>query len=150
MSSSVIWVSTFPLHCFSLKLSVKSCEVILAFPFSTQPVPLFAEESDDDEEAEKEPEWKKRKIWGASTAAHFVWNSRRSGLVFVYMYHRHPEVSGSIPKHRVTVRNCCEASVMSRHVTLCPPSRNVCIFMGVLLCSGVAHGCAFVFFGVQE
>ncbi|XP_056287990.1 WD repeat-containing protein 70 isoform X2 [Pseudoliparis swirei] len=28
----------------------------------TQPVPLFAEESDDDEEAEKEPEWKKRKI----------------------------------------------------------------------------------------
>ncbi|XP_034403218.1 WD repeat-containing protein 70 [Cyclopterus lumpus] len=28
----------------------------------TQPVPLFAEESEDDEEAEKEPEWKKRKI----------------------------------------------------------------------------------------
>uniref|UniRef100_A0A3Q3WIY2 WD repeat-containing protein 70 n=1 Tax=Mola mola TaxID=94237 RepID=A0A3Q3WIY2_MOLML len=28
----------------------------------TQPEPLFAEESEDDEEAEKEPEWKKRKI----------------------------------------------------------------------------------------
>ncbi|KAM9820131.1 WD repeat-containing protein 70 [Neosynchiropus ocellatus] len=28
----------------------------------TQPVTLFAEESDEDEEAEKEPEWKKRKI----------------------------------------------------------------------------------------
>ncbi|XP_076020312.1 WD repeat-containing protein 70 [Genypterus blacodes] len=28
----------------------------------TQPEPLFAEESDEDEEAEKEPEWKKRKI----------------------------------------------------------------------------------------
>uniref|UniRef100_H3CUI3 WD repeat-containing protein 70 n=1 Tax=Tetraodon nigroviridis TaxID=99883 RepID=H3CUI3_TETNG len=28
----------------------------------TQPKPLFAEESDEDEEAEKEPEWKKRKI----------------------------------------------------------------------------------------
>ncbi|XP_068430214.1 WD repeat-containing protein 70 [Clinocottus analis] len=28
----------------------------------TQPVPVFAEESDDDEEAEKEPQWKKRKI----------------------------------------------------------------------------------------
>ncbi|KAM8829032.1 WD repeat-containing protein 70 isoform 2-T2 [Spinachia spinachia] len=28
----------------------------------TQPVPMFAEESESDEEAEKEPEWKKRKI----------------------------------------------------------------------------------------
>ncbi|TNM91967.1 hypothetical protein fugu_018979 [Takifugu bimaculatus] len=28
----------------------------------TQPEPMFAEESDEDEEAEKEPEWKKRKI----------------------------------------------------------------------------------------
>ncbi|XP_060951209.1 WD repeat-containing protein 70-like [Limanda limanda] len=28
----------------------------------TQPEPLFAEESEEDEEAEKEPEWKKRKI----------------------------------------------------------------------------------------
>ncbi|XP_075944727.1 WD repeat-containing protein 70 [Anarhichas minor] len=28
----------------------------------TQPVPLFAEDSEEDEEAEKEPEWKKRKI----------------------------------------------------------------------------------------
>ncbi|CAK6959485.1 WD repeat-containing protein 70 isoform X1 [Scomber scombrus] len=28
----------------------------------TQPEPVFAEESDEDEEAEKEPEWKKRKI----------------------------------------------------------------------------------------
>ncbi|XP_040012826.1 WD repeat-containing protein 70 isoform X2 [Xiphias gladius] len=28
----------------------------------TQPVPVFAEESEEDEEADKEPEWKKRKI----------------------------------------------------------------------------------------
>lgn len=28
----------------------------------TQPEPMFAEESEEDEEAEKEPEWKKRKI----------------------------------------------------------------------------------------
>lgn len=28
----------------------------------TQPEPLFAEESEEDEEADKEPEWKKRKI----------------------------------------------------------------------------------------
>ncbi|XP_075901001.1 WD repeat-containing protein 70 [Nelusetta ayraudi] len=28
----------------------------------TQPVPMFAEDSEEDEEAEKEPEWKKRKI----------------------------------------------------------------------------------------
>lgn len=32
--------------------------------YRTQPEPVFAEESDEDEEAEKEPEWKKRKIWG--------------------------------------------------------------------------------------
>lgn len=30
--------------------------------FRTQPNTLFAEESDEDEEADKEPEWKKRKI----------------------------------------------------------------------------------------
>lgn len=29
---------------------------------TTQPVPMFAEDSEEDEEAEKEPEWKKRKI----------------------------------------------------------------------------------------
>lgn len=32
--------------------------------FSTQPEAMFAEDSEEDEEAEKEPEWKKRKIWG--------------------------------------------------------------------------------------
>ncbi len=31
-------------------------------PFRTQPEPVFAEESEEDEEADKEPEWKKRKI----------------------------------------------------------------------------------------
>lgn len=29
----------------------------------TQPNPVFAEDSEEDEEADKEPEWKKRKIW---------------------------------------------------------------------------------------
>lgn len=33
-----------------------------SFLCRTQPEPMFAEESDEDEEADKEPEWKKRKI----------------------------------------------------------------------------------------
>lgn len=52
--------------------SWRSKAVKWSLPFRTQPEPLFAEESEEDEEAEKEPEWKKRKIWGASTAAHPV------------------------------------------------------------------------------
>lgn len=43
---------------------------------------MFAEESESDEEAEKEPEWKKRKIWSAAKAAHVTSN----GLVFVCLY----------------------------------------------------------------
>lgn len=39
-------------------------EVFDVSPSRTQPETLFAEESDEDEEADKEPEWKKRKIWG--------------------------------------------------------------------------------------
>lgn len=46
---------------------------------------MFAEESEEDEEAEKEPEWKKRKIWGAIAAAHFILDRRRGGPVFVYL-----------------------------------------------------------------
>lgn len=41
--------------------------------FSTQPEPVFAEDSEEDEEAEKEPEWKKRKIWSNSSSFYTGW-----------------------------------------------------------------------------
>lgn len=43
----------------------------------TQPETLFAEESDEDEEAEKEPEWKKRKIWGTFYFFFFFFNNKK-------------------------------------------------------------------------
>lgn len=34
---------------------------------NTQPVAIFQDEEESDEEADNEPDWKKRKIWAATT-----------------------------------------------------------------------------------
>lgn len=52
---------------------VKSLRFSSFFSARTQPVPMFAEDSEEDEEAEKEPEWKKRKIWCSSAV---LWTNR--------------------------------------------------------------------------
>lgn len=51
--------------------------------YRTQPEPVFAEESDEDEEAEKEPEWKKRKIWGTF---YFFLNNKQVQMTICLVY----------------------------------------------------------------
>lgn len=52
--------SGLSLICGSKVGSEKAVKILTSL--RTQPEPVFAEESEEDEEAEKEPEWKKRKI----------------------------------------------------------------------------------------
>ena len=46
----------------SNKQIIKHDRVLKCALFRTQPETLFHEDSEEDEEADKEPEWKKRKI----------------------------------------------------------------------------------------